>query len=60
MKNIIPLYPREFFCIDEWIKYRQDSGELIDENGWLMRDLWDTGAPKEGNGFVTKPKNQTY
>ena len=27
---------------------------------WIMRDLWDTGAPKEGNGFVTKPKNQIY
>jgi hypothetical protein len=45
-----------FFALTEWIKYRQDSGELIDENSWVMRDLWDTGAPKEGNGLVTKPK----
>lgn len=45
-----------FFSLKEWIKYRQDSGELIDENSWLMRDLWDTGAVREGNGFVTKPK----
>ena len=45
-----------FFSLKEWIKYRQDSGELIDESSWLMRDLWDTGAAREGNGFVTKPK----
>ncbi len=45
-----------FFSLKEWIKYRHDSGELIDENSWLMRDLWDTEATKEGNGFVTKPK----
>ncbi len=37
-------------------EYRQDSGELIDESSWLMRDLWDTGAGKEGNGFDNKAK----
>jgi hypothetical protein len=45
-----------FFALKEWIEYRKNSGELIDENSWLMRDLWDTGGSKEGNGFVTKPK----
>jgi hypothetical protein len=45
-----------FLALKESIKYRHDSGELIDENSWLMRDLWDTGAVREGNGFVTKPK----
>src|SRR6476646_8305352 len=38
------------------MKYRQNSGELIDDNSWLMRDLWDTGVLKEAKGFVTKPK----
>jgi hypothetical protein len=56
MKSIIPLYLEKLFWHQESIKYRQDSGELIDENSWLMRDLWDTGAVREGNGFVTKPK----
>ena len=36
------------------MKYRDDSGELIDENSWLMRDLWDTRVA-EGRGFATKP-----
>jgi hypothetical protein len=45
-----------FFSLKEWIRYRQDSGELICDNSWLMRDLWNTEATKEGNGFVTKPK----
>ena len=29
---------------------------MINESSWLMRDLWDTGAAREGNGFITKPK----
>jgi hypothetical protein len=29
-------------ALKEWMKYREDSGELIDEYSWLMRDLWDT------------------
>jgi len=45
-----------FLALNDWIQYRQKSGEIIDENRWLMRDLWDTGALKEGKGFVTKPK----
>jgi hypothetical protein len=45
-----------FLALNDWIQYRQKSGEIIDENSWLMRDLWDTGALKEGKGFVTKPK----
>jgi hypothetical protein len=34
---------------------QQDSGELIDENSWVTRDLWDTRVA-HGRGFVTKPK----
>ena len=45
-----------FLALNDWIQYRQKSGEMIDEYSWLMRDLWDTGALKEGKGFVTKPK----
>jgi hypothetical protein len=41
--------------LKEWMKYREDSGELIDENSWLMRDLWDTQV-SQGRGFATKPK----
>ena len=45
-----------FLELNEWMRYRQKSGELIDENSWLMRDLWDTGALKDAKGLVTKPK----
>ena len=42
-------------ALKEWMVYREFSGELIDENSWVMRDLWDTGIV-QGKGFVTKPK----
>ncbi len=42
-------------ALSDWIQYRENSGELIDENSWLMRDLWDTRVA-QGRGFVTKPK----
>jgi hypothetical protein len=37
------------------MKYREDSGELIDENSWAMRDLWDTQVA-QGRGFPGRPK----
>ncbi len=32
-----------YHALKDWMDYRQKSGELIDNNSWLMRDLWDTG-----------------
>lgn len=45
-----------FLELNEWMQYRLKSGEIIDENSWLMRDLWDTGALKDAKGLITKPK----
>jgi hypothetical protein len=42
-------------ALQSWIKYREDSGELVDENSWLVRDLWDTRTPQV-RGFATRPK----
>jgi hypothetical protein len=42
-------------ALSDWMHYRENSGELIDENSWLMRDLWDTRVA-QGRGLVTKPK----
>jgi integrase len=42
----------------DWMKYREFSGELIDENSWVMRDLWDTRVA-QGRGLVTKPHKLT-
>src|SRR6185437_127991 len=38
-----------------WMKYREESGEAITEDSWLVRDLWDVSKPY-GKGLVTKPK----
>lgn len=42
--------------LQKWIKYREKSGEIIDANSWVMRDLWDSGSLKDGKGLVSKPK----
>ena len=41
--------------LQNWMKYRESSGELINDNSWLMRDLWDTRVA-QGRGLVTHPK----
>jgi hypothetical protein len=42
--------------LSEWIKYRQDSGEMITSESWLMRNLWDVTTPN-GTGLVKTPKH---
>jgi integrase len=40
--------PEAWQALQQWIIYRQDCGESINESSWVMRDLWDTVL-----GFVT-------
>ena len=40
------------------MRYRETSGELINNDSWVMRDLWDTRVA-QGRGLVTKPKKLT-
>ena len=47
--------PEAFDSLDTWMKYRKDCGENINENSWVMRNLWDVTMPK-GKGIVTLPK----
>jgi integrase len=47
--------PEAFHALDDWIKYRKECGENINENSWVMRNLWDVTTPK-GKGIVTIPK----
>jgi hypothetical protein len=42
----------------EWMKYREESGEIINDDSWVMRDLWDTQA-KVSKGLITIPKKLT-
>ncbi|MDN5847265.1 MAG: hypothetical protein L0H53_13445 [Candidatus Nitrosocosmicus sp.] len=39
-----------------WMKFREQSGELVNENSWVMRDLWNTDSKKSGNGLASRPK----
>ena len=50
--------PSAYREVAEWIKYREESGEIITENSWIMRDLWDTQV-KISRGIVTTPKKLT-
>jgi hypothetical protein len=45
----------DYLALKEWIHYREKAGELINENSWLMRDLWDTQI-NTGTGLITRPK----
>ena len=46
--------------LKDWMRFREISGESIDENSWLMRDLWDTqDIQGKGKGLVSKPNRLT-
>ena len=37
--------------LKEWMNYRKNAGELITEDSWLMRNLWDVTTPT-GKGIA--------
>jgi integrase len=41
-----------------WRQYRVSSGEPINDDSWVMRNLWDTRVA-QGRGLVTMPKKLT-
>ena len=47
--------PEAYLELEKWMKYREQSGETINEKSWLMRNLWNT---KKGytHGLITAPK----
>jgi integrase len=50
--------PSAYRELAEWMKYREESGEIITDDSWVMRDLWDTQI-KISKGLVTIPKKLT-
>jgi hypothetical protein len=40
--------------LKEWMDYRRQAGEIITEESWLMRNLWDVTTPT-GKGLATVP-----
>lgn len=45
-----------YFELEKWKKYRQDSGEEIYENSWVMRQLWDTKKGYYHHGTIKNPE----
>jgi hypothetical protein len=47
--------PEAYRELQKWISYRSNSGEIITDKSWVMRNIWDT---KRGymKGLVTAPK----
>ena len=41
-----------------WKQYRKISGEVVNDDSWVMRNLWDTRVA-QGRGLVTMPKKLT-
>ena len=50
--------PSAYRELAEWMKYREESGEIISDDSWVMRDLWDTQV-KISKGLITIPKQLT-
>ncbi|HJT49023.1 MAG TPA: hypothetical protein VJ729_12650 [Nitrososphaeraceae archaeon] len=46
--------PEAWHALNKWMNYRETSGEQINNDSWVMRDLWDTRVA-QGRGFVTRP-----
>jgi hypothetical protein len=50
--------PEAWRALKNWKDYRELSGEIIKDESWVMRDLWDTRVA-QGRGLVTCPKKLT-
>ena len=43
-----------YYHLKEWMTYRENAGESITKDSWLMRNLWDVTTPT-GKGIATVP-----
>jgi hypothetical protein len=50
--------PEAYDAIKDWIDFRASYGEIITEDSWVMRDLWQTTIMNYGAkwGLATNPK----
>ena len=42
-----------YLRLENWMQYRKDSGETIDGNSWVMRQLWNTKEGHYHHGTIT-------
>jgi hypothetical protein len=47
--------PEAYQALADWMNFRKKSGENINPDSWVMRNLWDNRITK-GKGWVTIPK----
>ena len=47
--------PEAYHELEKWMDYRRESGEAINGNSWILRNIWDT---KQGfkRGFIDSPR----
>jgi integrase len=48
--------PEAYFEIEKWMEYRKNCGENINENSWIMRQLWDTKKGYYHHGTIKNPE----
>ena len=48
--------PEAYHSINDWMTYRRECGELINEDSWVMRNLWNSTTTK-GKGNINLPRN---
>src|SRR5215207_1370149 len=44
--------PEAYYQLENWMDYRRKSGEKIDGNSWLMRQLWNTKQGHYHHGTI--------
>jgi hypothetical protein len=50
--------PEAYDSLRQWMEFRAEYGEIISDESWVMRDLWQTTNVDYGfkNGLATSPK----
>jgi hypothetical protein len=41
--------PEAYFALESWMEFRTTSGELVNSESWLMRNLWNSLRPAENS-----------
>jgi hypothetical protein len=47
--------PEAYYELEKWMNYRKSSGEVVNENSWVLRQLWNTKQGYYHHGKVKDP-----
>jgi hypothetical protein len=47
--------PEAYYELEKWMNYRKSSGEVVNENSWVLRQLWNTKQAHYHHGKVKDP-----